>query len=538
MTQYTPGSDTAAAPLPDPEDRLFDSSSSSAAPSDTESDDVEYDPRSTQTRLLSNLQHNLDELRTNVGELTQRYPHTRNTSQISNLTSQINSFTQRLTRIRQNNLSHVQDFAREQTMDGMPRHDVPPGPPGFDQNADNDINASLSNGDLERRIDRLRQEELTHRATSTIRRHPEGGHRFHMTILDRMVAQRQRAEQELQRREGAASVFGTREEVDRQGDDYQSPLRSLFARTAETQRDFNTLMTRQREISSDLERNMQPGTPRQHRVSSEFTTSGFNQSRIDVSHAAALPLQRNIYEHPPSGSFAANIISTLTIGWTNHGSTGMNMARPPSNGASDPTFSSPPNYFAVPSSDEDRPETRLWQRRRSELLLSPQTMQGHPPRHFYPPSIGMDGQSPHDASMRSSSIRRRFDAYRGVMEHGQDTPTTAGAIESGSSGESPMPRMSVHDQRMQNLMAEQQAARMHHRMAEMRAMMLREQRDPQGQQHQPSLDNDASRPDPVEEEAKMVKLECKICFAQVSNQVILPCGQSTFGSVSVPLFQG
>ncbi|KAL8948440.1 MAG: hypothetical protein Q9222_005374 [Ikaeria aurantiellina] len=481
MTQHLPGSGIADTLLPDPEDRIFESSSSSEGHSDIETEDEEPDPISTQTRLLSSLQQNLDELRTNVGELTQRYPHTRNTSQISSLTNQINSFTQRLSRIRQNNQSHVQDSAAEHPMDGMPRLMGPPAPRGFDENADNELNASLSNEDLEQRIARLRQEELTARATPMDRRHPDG-YRSYMVILNRVVAQRERAEQERQRREGTTSLFGTREEVERQGDDYQSPLTNLFARTATAQREFNTLMSRHRELSSDLERTRQPDSTRQNRASYEFTARNFDHFSFGAPYPANSQLYRAHMERPRSD---------------------IDMAIPALTHASDPISSSPPYQFTAPSPDQDRPESRLWQRRQNDRLLSPQTMQGYPPRHFNPPSGSSDLHSHYDELARSRSHRRRLYGDRGLTESGLDTPTTAGATESSSSGESPTMHMSVHDQRLRDLMIQQQTARAQQRMAHIRATMLLEQQDHQEQQHQPSLDNDATRPEPVAEEAKM-----------------------------------
>ena len=40
-----------------------------------------------------------------------------------------------------------------------------------------------------------------------------------------------------------------------------------------------------------------------------------------------------------------------------------------------------------------------------------------------------------------------------------------------------------------------------------------------------SLDKDDGRPEPVDEENMMVKMECKICFAQVATVALLPCGK-------------
>ena len=49
----------------------------------------------------------------------------------------------------------------------------------------------------------------------------------------------------------------------------------------------------------------------------------------------------------------------------------------------------------------------------------------------------------------------------------------------------------------------------------------RERREPEVK----SLDKDNGRPEPVADEDMMVKMECKICFAQVATIVLLPCGK-------------
>lgn len=60
---------------------------------------------------------------------------------------------------------------------------------------------------------------------------------------------------------------------------------------------------------------------------------------------------------------------------------------------------------------------------------------------------------------------------------------------------------------------------------QMARQMARLARHPAAPRPQASLDNDTTRPEPISEEAKMVKMECQVCFAQVSNHVVLPCGQ-------------
>lgn len=39
-----------------------------------------------------------------------------------------------------------------------------------------------------------------------------------------------------------------------------------------------------------------------------------------------------------------------------------------------------------------------------------------------------------------------------------------------------------------------------------------------------SLDTDSTRPEPLDAEAMIIQMECKICFAQISNHALLPCG--------------
>lgn len=223
-------------PSIDPEDRIFDfSNSPSPATSDTEGHGA--DPVSARHRLLSNLEHNLDDVRANILELAQRTPQERHASEVSSVTSQINAITRRFTRIRQQNHSRLENASANQTMSS-------PNPiledPQVDWNeyyrTSGDVDNFLrSDESLRQHIMRLNREESEARLTILGPDNSSNDRQSQISNLNRITEERRRAEQEQARRERQARVFGTREEIERQGAEYQSPLTSLFARQAATQ---------------------------------------------------------------------------------------------------------------------------------------------------------------------------------------------------------------------------------------------------------------------------------------------------------------
>lgn len=222
------------APLIDPEDRIFDSSSESTSPANSDTGDYRDGSIPARQRLLSNLQQNLDDVRANVLELTQRTPGARNASQVSSVTSQINAITRRLSRIRQQNLSRLPSVPSNETMSS-------PGPnPDLHNPDESDFDGSeldrmLMDGpnefytdeELRQRIMQLNREESEARA-ALVGLGISPGRQGTARVREAM-GRRQRAEQEQARRV-EARLRSRREEMER----HQGPITSLFARQPPT----------------------------------------------------------------------------------------------------------------------------------------------------------------------------------------------------------------------------------------------------------------------------------------------------------------
>ncbi|KAL8668014.1 MAG: hypothetical protein Q9168_007119, partial [Polycauliona sp. 1 TL-2023] len=100
----------------DPEDRIFDSLSTSESDVDSDSEEP-HDNITAAQHLLRDLQQNIEDIRTNVIQLTQRLPRHRASSQVSTISSQLNSITRSLGTIHQHHTSGTQRLATARAMD-------------------------------------------------------------------------------------------------------------------------------------------------------------------------------------------------------------------------------------------------------------------------------------------------------------------------------------------------------------------------------------------------------------------------------------
>ncbi|KAL8654677.1 MAG: hypothetical protein Q9210_001367 [Variospora velana] len=240
-----------AAPRIDPEDRIFDSPSSSVSSVESDTEDYEDDIIPARQQLLSTLQESLDDIRANVLELTQRTPEPRNDSQVSAVTDQINSISGRITRIRQQNLAHLQHQQNASINPTMssPRQNPTSPNPAVEENGDVSLATSRSAhnyfiGDeaLRRQVMALNREESVARATILAPEESSGGREAAISHLNHVTRQRRQAEQERARREHLPHLYGTLEE--RQGAEDPSPIASLFARQVPTQPEPQDYVTR------------------------------------------------------------------------------------------------------------------------------------------------------------------------------------------------------------------------------------------------------------------------------------------------------
>ncbi|KAL9020162.1 MAG: hypothetical protein Q9185_002619 [Variospora sp. 1 TL-2023] len=235
-------SQTVAAPRIDPEDRIFDSPSSSVSSVESDTEDYEDDNIPARQQLLSTLQESLDDIRANVLELTQQTPEPRNDSQVSAVTDQISSISGRITQIRQQSLArlqHQQNASINRTM-SSPRQNPTSPNPAVEENEDASLatlrsahNYSIGDEALRRQIMALNREESVARATILAPEESSGGREAAISHLNHVTRQRRQAEQEQARRERLPHLLGTLEE--RQGAEEPSPIASLFARQVSTQ---------------------------------------------------------------------------------------------------------------------------------------------------------------------------------------------------------------------------------------------------------------------------------------------------------------
>ncbi|KAI4110806.1 MAG: hypothetical protein LQ339_001082 [Xanthoria mediterranea] len=100
----------------DPEDRIFDTWSTSESAFDSDPEDSQDNTTAAQ-HLLRVLRQNLEDLRANVIELTQRIPRHRASSQVSTISSELNSITRSLGSMRQQHNPNTHQLAAAQVMD-------------------------------------------------------------------------------------------------------------------------------------------------------------------------------------------------------------------------------------------------------------------------------------------------------------------------------------------------------------------------------------------------------------------------------------
>ncbi|KAL8706164.1 MAG: hypothetical protein Q9201_000742 [Fulgogasparrea decipioides] len=223
--------------------------------------------------------------------------------------------------------------------------------------------------------------------------------------------------------------------------------------------------------------------------------------------------------------------------------------RRPTLSESPPGFWRPPGQLQRPSStdgiiDESDQSPGIWTRARSR---GNQHTSDNP--SYFAPHTSLELLSPQGDP--TGSGRGYRSGYRTLSGHRLAAPSTPGAagttasnpwmapgylgISTPAQSQPPFEQMTPEQAASTNRYPELSQNMFHHeaqRIYQAQAGFLeaqrraqRPQQPQQPQRRQASLDNDATRPEPIAEEGKMVKMECKICFAQVSNHVVLPCGE-------------
>ncbi|KAL8805022.1 MAG: hypothetical protein Q9182_002224 [Xanthomendoza sp. 2 TL-2023] len=532
----------------DPEDRIFDWSSNSESSEASDNSDNEESPRSAQQQLLLNLQQNIEDIRANVIQLTRRIPQYRDSSQVSTVSRQLNSVTRSLGAVRRHRHTLPQQHPVREAMEDHrstggnshgERHLR-----GIDSSTPSLTTQEirlLDDEELQQRIDRIQNRISQTSGVNSLRGGPLRplDHESYFS-LTRLLGQ---AMQEQERRRLLAGVLGTREEVERQGQNYQSPLASLFARSAPGQiRD---------QSSVNIDTNyMQPrATPENWGTSNPSTglPGSVNHSTetdgaLDLSPGEGEAISRTLrqtYGHPnhrsgPSRNESSSMErldgsdpSLSQIEASSAGQSTFSLTRRfrlygerydlEHTALSGQSARSSPDF---PSNDRNEP--RIWRHGASGIM--PEV------RHRSNVHLLSLPRSAHTAaehgSAGSTSERRNTHTTTPDFTYGLSSPSFNLGFDERRASNTPLPPyVPMIDLTSPHPPPPPDADRIwsyNTARAVERGTRRQRQRQPQPQA---SLDNDSTRPEPASKEAMTVFMECKICFAQLSNQAVMPCGE-------------
>ncbi|KAL9031053.1 MAG: hypothetical protein Q9196_000886 [Gyalolechia fulgens] len=531
-----------------PEDRIFDSSSNSTSLSSSDTEEHEENPTSARQRLLLNLQQNLDDVRANVLELTQRTPQARSAYQVSTVTNQINAITRRLTSIRRQNLSPQQNSNPGQAMaNPFWFSDIPSGSPvpGLNQSPEGPDFHSFSDEALRQRIDRLTREESEAHASGLDPGDLSIDRQSRISNIVRISGQRRRAEQERSYREAHAPGSETRGESERQGPGHQSPPRPILTHLPFTPQNNQGLMTNNRRLlATPLDRESL------YREQNQNANRGWTSrprpagtSRSDQGNNEGNSSWNTIL-NGRAGSCSSSI-AVLYAGrvdthlpWLIRGFPDLptnSQVHSPSASSDAPTSVNSPRYWAIPAgpssidrSNSYRPSRVV--RRRPIQQASDAQPSGTNLQHrdgtelfSYPHDWTGSGQSDNPGNERLSSLRETA-SPQGWVPRTEAFRASQTLLDAPVPPEPRLPRSSF-----EAFIGEHAAtSRYPEAYREFQAWRSRFEAERGGRrpevQPQASLDNDSTRPEPLPEAAMTVKMECKICFAQISNHAVLPCG--------------
>ncbi|KAL8761057.1 MAG: hypothetical protein Q9184_002793 [Pyrenodesmia sp. 2 TL-2023] len=474
----------------DPDDRIFESSNP-ASPLNSDSEDSQADSVSARQRLLSNLQQNLDEVRANVLELTQRTPGAQNVSQVSSVTSQINAITRRLTRIRQQTSSGLQN--NSQSMSGPFRN-----PRGYATVGSYDLNwdyLHASHGEellkvidddvLRQLVLGLSRDESIARA-AIVRLGDSNDRESVLSNLETIATRRQRATQEQALRQQQAH------------------------REAQLWRDFGL---------------PRPAQTPSGRMGQQDYTTAYNDT------VPGQPLTHNSVWTPRYASRGAGRSGGELVGSSNL-STPTNYGFPL---ALAEEYIPPISALAPEPSTEPRSSSyraRHITRRRPTQPGSEAHSSG--PLFWHPPATDRYSLSQDPTSGYPGEESTASQESAPISSLRETTSPAPGSVEAGSS-RAPGALLDAHGPplvrtRLERLYSEQLATgRFNPQMLEDFRAMYRSQAQEgarrEAERPQANLDSDTTRPEPVSEESMTLKMECKICFAQISNHALLPCGK-------------
>ncbi|KAI4235703.1 MAG: hypothetical protein L6R40_006392 [Gallowayella cf. fulva] len=582
----------------DPEDRIFDSSSSSEPSESSASSDNEElpeSPSSAQQRLLLNLQQNVEDIRTNVAQLTRSIPQYRASSQISTISDQLSSIRRSLGTIRRHPPSRTRQHPTGQAMAARISTHGNSQSEGHHQGSDDSAHVPasgsfnlLNDEELRQHIDLL-QSQMERAITDGSTR---DGSNVAVATLRRIGRRLQQASQEVNRRRGISSAFGTLGEAGMQGQNYPSPLTSHFTPSAPGEEQDSHLVNYSTEtqpqvadedqrssdslrVLSGSDHNSTEGhgwprrealgyptashsrAPPRSNASSTGAVDGSDPSTPRTTFLDSDGLYNSIFSGVPQARYESDYLSRLRVPRVNpEGSSSYSSQLPrPSSALSSIDGTGPrvwrhgpprevPEAASANLAALGRPSLRYPRSPRSRELDFIIAARAQYPRN----TVGRQSftarasDGPDNPLASYSPEPNDFDGFFpdvGVLRRAQYPRATVGPQSStaGISDEPVAPRttnelnwMSAEEAAAENAaflgqypsLAQDPDRWMYHLG---RPVVPGGRPERQQRQAQPSLDNDTTRPEPVLEEAKRVLVECKICFAQISNQAMLPCGE-------------
>ena len=477
-------------PTIDPEDIIFDNNSDSENP-----------PRSSALRQERSSEELLNVLQVTLQELRERSQQISNLSQLPRLRAQLHDISQQFSRLHRPARIRSSAPAARGIMDHPNRaatnpFPLPPDPrathPGYINNplgVTTHNPGGLSNVEYQ---EILTQQRLARDAQD--RRERQEARWGGAAELGASL-QRRRLEQEERQRGGMASVFGTREEVERQGADYQSPLSTLFRwdHNAERQPESAREGLSGERIGGNSFQNHPSGTqPPRTTNRPSARPSGLSTMFSQAAAPGPWPGDTQNLTRDIGPAIRASVQAN-----TSHA----DLTRSYSVAAQDQTGAPRITGFvranSGPSdSDDEEPRVQYSNIRAIDVDIA------LPPDH---------------------------DAYRYISEN----INMGRPLEDLYQIQRGQPRVSAGEMshaRLYDALTERNRAAFEHHEATAfpYARPARRLSPPP-----PNLDRDHTRPEPADESAKLVHMECKICFSQVATVVVLPCGRKRSISLSL-----
>lgn len=553
----------------DPEERIFDSSSTSESAFDSDPEGSQDNTTAAQ-HLLRELRQNLEDLRANVIELTQTIPRRRASSQVSTISSQLNSITRSIGTIRQQHNSNTQQLAAARAMD---RSDLRI--PSREEHSDDELLQRVGQMFNQRRQllnspeSPLRNSQLALLAVdidrvlivcdSRGRPDPVFGSRPFPSLLERAIALRN-------------SIMGSQTHATQHAQSYiaspAGPSQSeQYLGGAQAQGMFPLqAVTQSHTAIPDYQPVRYTGRlSESERNSSESSGAGNPRNMFDGNPFTAEPARQRTDGPRSSTGFPPGDIQHVSS----------QESQPPRSSTVLPSDNHSREYwqtYAAQRRDAHRAQQRQDSSLREPEQISPELRE---PRNNVQPRIHWRYPFLHGPARPSTPLTNDLD-YLGSLRSRPPYFSPSNSSDSPHS-ESVLGRLGTSDfwSRLdrgpqvwtQNIPTEEELRRRQRprrpqqsetrldndstgstpeRSSEGLGMSdslphlapgprvespgipteeERRRRPRPRPRHQPSLDNDSTRPAAVAEEAKNMVMECKVCFEQISNQVLLPCGK-------------